>query len=137
MPRATERVGRSGEYLTAALLSQVSDTVLVVPHGSEADIVFEHENKLYKVQVKTSSKINKGRVNWRFDMRRGSHSRDRQYQQRNFGVLNMIIVDNINTQQAIDIFALVCLKYRNAVFIKPIEIPTSKPNNHSRRTHEE
>ena len=92
MPRATERVGRSGEYLTAALLSQVSDTVLVVPHGSEADIVFEHENKLYKVQVKTSSKINKGRVNWRFDMRRGSHSRDRQYQ-----------------HQAIDIFALVCL----------------------------
>ena len=104
MPRATERVGRSGEYLTAALLSQVSDTVLVVPHGSEADIVFEHENKLYKVQVKTSSKINKGRVNWRFDMRRGSHSRDREDQ-----------------HQAIDIFALVCLKYRNAVFIKPME----------------
>ena len=104
MPRATERVGRSGEYLTAALLSQVSDTVLVVPHGSEADIVFEHENKLYKVQVKTSSKINKGRVNWRFDMRRGSHSRDREYQ-----------------HQAIDIFALVSLKYRNAVFIKPME----------------
>ena len=104
MPRATERVGRSGEYLTAALLSQVSDTVLVVPHGSEADIVFEHENKLYKVQVKTSSKINKGRVNWRFDMRRGSHSRDREYQ-----------------KQAVDIFALVSLKYRNAVFIKPID----------------
>ena len=37
-------------------------------------------------------------------MRRGSHSRDREYQ-----------------HQAIDIFALVCLKYRNAVFIKPME----------------
>ena len=104
MPRATERVGRSGEYLTAALLSQVSDTVLVVPHGSEADIVFEHENKLYKVQVKTSSKINTGRVNWRFDMRRGSHSKDREYQ-----------------KQAVDIFALVSLKYRNVVFIKPMD----------------
>ena len=54
MPRATERVGRSGEYLTAALLSQISDTVLIVPHGSEADIVFEHEARLYKVQVKTA-----------------------------------------------------------------------------------
>ena len=103
MPRATERVGRSGEYLTAALLSLVSDTVLIVPHGSEADIVFEHNNKLYKVQVKTSSKINTGRVNWRFDMRRGSHSKDRQYQ-----------------KQAVDIFALVSLKYRNVVFIKPL-----------------
>ena len=100
MPRATERVGRSGEYLTAALLSLVSDTVLIVPHGSEADIVFEHNNKLYKVQVKTSSKINTGRVNWRFDMRRGSHSKDREYQ-----------------KQAVDIFALVSLKYRNVVFI--------------------
>jgi len=27
MPLATERVGRFGEYLTAAILSQVSDTV--------------------------------------------------------------------------------------------------------------
>ena len=104
MPRATERVGRSGEYLTAALLSLVSDTVLIVPHGSEADIVFEHSNKLYKVQVKTSSKINTGRVNWRFDMRRGSHSKDREYQ-----------------KQAVDIFALVSLKYRNVVFIKPMD----------------
>ena len=104
MPRATERVGRSGEYLTAALLSLVSDTVMVVPHGSEADLVFEHNNKLYKVQVKTSSKINTGRVNWRFDMRRGSHSRDREYQ-----------------KQAVDIFALVSLKYRNVVFIKPMD----------------
>ena len=103
MPRATERVGQSGEYLTAALLSLVSDTVLIVPHGSEADIVFEHNNKLYKVQVKTSSKINTGRVNWRFDMRRGSHSKDREYQ-----------------KQAVDIFALVSLKYRNVVFIKPM-----------------
>lgn len=104
MPRATERVGRSGEYLTAALISLVSDTVMVVPHGSEADLVFEHNNKLYKVQVKTSSKINTGRVNWRFDMRRGSHSKDREYQ-----------------KQAVDIFALVSLKYRNVVFIKPMD----------------
>ena len=104
MPRATERVGRSGEYLTAALLSLVSDTVMVVPHGSEADLVFEHNNKLYKVQVKTSSKINTGRVNWRFDMRRGSHSKYREYQ-----------------KQAVDIFALVSLKYRNVVFIRPMD----------------
>ena len=103
MPRATERVGRSGEYLTAALLSLVSDTVLIVPHGSEADIVFEHNNKLYKVQVKTSSKINTGRVNWRFDMRRGADTKNRNYK-----------------EQAVDIFALASLLHRNVVFIKPM-----------------
>ena len=104
MPRATERVGRSGEYLTAALLSQVSDTVMVVPHGSEADLVFEHNNKLYKVQVKTQSKIEKSRKNWRFDMRRGANTKNRNYK-----------------EQAVDIFALASLLHRNVVFIKPMD----------------
>ena len=41
MARQSERVGRSGEYLVASVLSTLSDTVTVMPHGSKADIIFE------------------------------------------------------------------------------------------------
>jgi hypothetical protein len=64
MSRTTERVGRSGEYFVASLLSQISDTVLMVPHSAEADLLFEYNNTLYKVQVKTKTKIEKHRTNW-------------------------------------------------------------------------
>ena len=80
MSRITERVGRSGEYFVASLLSQISDTVLVIPHSAEADILFQYDNILYKVQVKTKTKIEKHRTNWRFDMRRGSHTKNRNYE---------------------------------------------------------
>jgi hypothetical protein len=41
MARQSERVGRSGEYLVASVLSTLSDTVTVMPHGSKADIKLE------------------------------------------------------------------------------------------------
>ena len=101
MSRTTERVGRSGEYFVASLLSQISDTVLLVPHSAEADVLFQYNNTLYKVQVKTKTKIEKHRANWRFDMRRGSHTKNRSYE-----------------NGAIDIFAFVSLEYMNVVFRK-------------------
>jgi hypothetical protein len=101
MSRTTERVGRSGEYFVASLLSQISDTVLIVPHSAEADLLFQYNNTLYKVQVKTKTKIEKHRANWRFDMRRGSHTKNRSYE-----------------NGAIDIFAFVSLEYMNVVFRK-------------------
>ena len=104
MPLATERVGRFGEYLTAAILSQVCDTVAVVPHNASADIIFEHNLKLYKCQVKTQSKIEESRENWRFDMRKGQRVKHRKYK------------DN-----EIDIFAFVSITHRNVVFSKPID----------------
>ena len=104
MPIATERVGRFGEYLTAAILSQVCDTVAVVPHNASADIIFEHNLKLYKCQVKTQSKIEERRENWRFDMRKGQRVKHRKYK------------DN-----EIDIFAFVSITHRNVVFSKPID----------------
>ena len=102
MSRTTERVGRSGEYFVASLLSQISDTVLIVPHSAEADILFQYKNTLYKVQVKTKTKIEKHRANWRFDMRRGSHTKNRNYE-----------------DGSIDIFAFVSLEHMNVVFRKP------------------
>jgi len=104
MPKATERVGRFGEYLTAAVLSQVCDTVAVVPHNASADIIFEHNLKLYKCQVKTQSKIEERRGNWRFDMRKGQRVAHRKYK------------DN-----EIDLFAFVAVPHRNVVFSKPLD----------------
>ncbi len=104
MPLATERVGRFGEYLTAAVLSQVCDTVAVVPHNASADIIFEHNLKLYKCQVKTQSKIEERRGNWRFDMRKGQRVAHRKYK------------DN-----EIDLFAFVAVPHRNVVFSKPLD----------------
>ncbi|MDB2510121.1 group I intron-associated PD-(D/E)XK endonuclease [Pseudomonadales bacterium] len=103
MPLATERVGRFGEYLTAAILSQVCDTVAVVPHNASADIVFEHNLKLYRCQVKTQSKIEENRGNWRFDMRKGQRVKHRKYK------------DN-----EIDLFAFVAVTHRNVVFSLPL-----------------
>ena len=104
MPQASERVGRFGEYLTAAILSQVCDTVAVVPHNASADIVFEHNLKLYRCQVKTQSKIEENRGNWRFDMRKGQRVKHRKYK------------DN-----EIDLFAFVAVTHRNVVFSLPLE----------------
>ena len=104
MPLATERVGRFGEYLTAAILSQVCDTVAVVPHNASADIVFEHNLKLYRCQVKTQSEIEECRGNWRFDMRKGQRVKHRKYK------------DN-----EIDLFAFVAVTHRNVVFSLPLE----------------
>jgi hypothetical protein len=104
MPLATERVGRFGEYLTAAILSQVCDTVTIVPHNASADIIFEHNLKLYKCQVKTQSKIEEHRGNWRFDMRKGQRVAHRKYK------------DN-----EIDVFAFVSITHRNVVFSKPLD----------------
>src|SRR5210317_1461564 len=104
MPLATERVGRFGEYLTAAILSQVSDTVTIVPHNSSSDIIFEHNLKLYKCQVKTQSKIEQGRENWRFDMRKGQRVAHRRYK-----------------NNEIDVFAFVSIPHRNVVFSRPLD----------------
>ena len=99
MSRKTERVGRSGEFLTASVLSLVSDTVSVIPHGSHADVLFEWENKIYKCQVKTKSKIGTHDKNWRFDFRRGSHTKNRNYD-----------------KGSIDIYALVSLEHQTICF---------------------
>ena len=108
MPRATERVGRSGEYLVASILARACDTVLIVPHSANADIIFEHNNKLYRCQVKTQSKISNNRVNWRFDMRKG-HCQGYSKNNRRYE-------DN-----SLDVFALVSLQHRNVVFTLPLD----------------
>ena len=100
MGRVTERLGRSGEYFTASVLALVSDTVIIVPHGAEADIIFDYEDKLYKCQVKSKTKKEKNHNKWRFDLRRGSHTKNRHF-----------------AEGAIDIYALYSKQYNNVIFM--------------------
>ena len=102
MPRQSERVGRSGEYLVASILSLYSDTVVIVPHSAEADIIFEIDHKLYKCQVKTQSKIRNHRISWEYDFRRGSFTKKRHYE-----------------KNAIDVYALVALEPQKVMFVLP------------------
>jgi len=102
MPRQSERVGRSGEYLVASLLSLHADTVMIVPHSAEADIIFDIDHKLYKCQVKTQSKIRNHRVSWEYDFRRGSFTKKRHYE-----------------KDAIDVYALVALEPQKVMFVLP------------------
>ena len=102
MPRQSERIGRSGEYLVASLLSLYADTVVIVPHSAEADIIFDIDHKLYKCQVKTQSKIRNHRVSWEYDFRRGSFTKKRHYE-----------------KEAIDVYAMVALEPQKVMFTFP------------------
>ncbi len=103
MPRDTERLGRSGEYVVAAFLSLYSDTVLIIPHGSHADLVAEFENKLLKFQVKTVTdrrlrynseiaKKTKKRSGWYMDMRRSGNTKVRKYKSKQVDIFALYIV---------------------------------------------
>jgi len=99
MPRDTERIGRSGEYLTCSVLARESDTVTVMPHTSHADVIFEWKHKLYRCQVKTVTHIENRKKNWRFDLRKGITTTGRHY-----------------NKDQIDIIAMVNLKYQTICF---------------------
>tara|TARA_R100001463_G_scaffold13463_1_gene36256 strand:- start:92 stop:529 length:438 start_codon:yes stop_codon:yes gene_type:complete len=99
MNRATQRLGKSGEYFTASVLSLISDYVIVNTDGAQADVLFEHESDFLKVQVKTKSKRHSSRPGWKFDIRRGSHSNERFFR-----------------KGYVDLFALYCAKYKKILF---------------------
>ena len=102
MARQSERICRSGEYLVASLLSLYADTVVIVPHSAEADIIFDVDHTLYKCQVKTQSKIRNHRVSWEYDFRRGSFTKKRHYE-----------------KEAIDVYAMVALEPQKVMFTFP------------------
>lgn len=99
MTRRSERIGRSGEYLTCSVLARESDTVTVMPHTSHADVIFEWEHKLYRCQVKTVTHIEDRKKNWRFDLRKGITTTGRHYK-----------------KDQIDIIAMVNLEYQTVCF---------------------
>ena len=108
-----KKIGRMAEYYIAYILSEVSDTVTIVPHNSVADIIFEYENKLIKCQVKALAHKRpvisrhtgrRYRSNYKLDLRRGSGTKDRLY----------------NSSQ-IDIFGIYIHPLNKAIFLPFLE----------------
>ena len=99
--RSTKRYGKSAEFAVAAFLSKHSDLVSVLPHDSYADVVFEWNNKLYRVQIKsTNVRRTESQGSYRFDLRKGGNNRTRHYPR---------------GQQ--DLFALYCHPLEKIIFI--------------------
>ena len=110
MNRATERLGRSGEYFTASILSMQSDSVLFMPPNSEVDLLFNYNQTFLKVQVKTKSHRHESEKNlWKFDIRRSSHTKKRFF-----------------TKEQIDLFALCCTEYDKVLFYPFHEVTNNK-----------
>ena len=110
MNRAPERLGRSGEYFTASILSMQSDSVLFMPPNSEVDLLFNYNQTFLKVQVKTKSHRHESEKNlWKFDIRRSSHTKKRFF-----------------TKEQIDLFALCCTEYDKVLFYPFHEVTNNK-----------
>jgi len=117
MTRHSERIGRLGEFAVASWLSEYTDLVNLIPHGSHADIIFEYDKDLYKCQVKTVTKEKKYvskytgrhyRSGWCWDLRRGANTRDRDY------------------YDQIDIYALYCKEVNKIFWISAKNLKKTK-----------
>lgn len=118
MTRHSERVGRSGEFAVCSWLSDYSDLVNLIPHGSHADIIFEYQDYLLKCQVKTvtqeRSYISRStkkpyRSGWSWDLRRSANSSERNY-----------------LHKQIDIYALYCKPKNKIVWISANSLKKAK-----------
>ena len=49
-----ERIALAGEYLAASYLLRFCDSVIQPPPGHKADLILDHNNNLYRVQVKAT-----------------------------------------------------------------------------------
>jgi hypothetical protein len=106
-----DRIGTSGEYLTASVLALYTDTIILIPGSAQADIAFDVNGRLYRCQVKTRTAMWKRKRNyerWSFDLRRGARSKDeRRY-----------------SSQEIDVFACVALPLNKVFFLANVNPPT-------------
>lgn len=71
--KSTTNIGSTGEYLVAADLSRQGLSVTVVSSNLPYDLIVEHSNKLYRVQVKATSNKERGLYLFRT---KGSNHRD-------------------------------------------------------------
>ena len=59
MSESSARISLAGEYLAASYLLRYCDSVILAPPGHRADLILDHDNNLYRVQVKTTNTIYK------------------------------------------------------------------------------
>ena len=71
MSKVSARISLAGEYLAASYLLRYCDSVILAPPGHRADLILDHDNHLYRVQVKTTNTIYQRRDNdyYRWELR--------------------------------------------------------------------
>ena len=57
MSKLSARISLAGEYLAASYLLRYCDSVIPTPPGHKADLILDHENAFYRVQVKTTNTV--------------------------------------------------------------------------------
>jgi len=57
MSESSARISLAGEYLAASYLLRYCDSVILAPPGHRSDLILDHDNHLYRVQVKTTNTI--------------------------------------------------------------------------------
>lgn len=109
MPHATTRIALAGEYLAASYLLRFCDSVILAPQAHRSDLILDHQNKLYRVQVKTtnSTYLRRGKDYYRWELRSGRRTakKERQDSDERYG----------NGQ--IDLFSLVALPLDKVIFM--------------------
>ena len=71
MSESSARISLAGEYLAASYLLRYCDSVIPTPPGHKADLILDHDNNLYRVQVKTTNTVYTRRDNdyYRWELR--------------------------------------------------------------------
>jgi len=57
MSESSARISLAGEYLAASYLLRYCDSVILAPPGHRSDLILDHDNHLYRVQVKTTNTV--------------------------------------------------------------------------------
>jgi hypothetical protein len=106
MAVTAQRVALAGEYLVASYLLRYCDSAILAPEGHTSDIILDHENKLYRIQVKTTNSIYQKRNQqyYRWDFRSNRES-NRQSKEQRYG------------SGQIDIFCFVALPLDKIFFL--------------------
>jgi len=108
MSESSARISLAGEYLAASYMLRYCDSVIPTPPGHRADLILDHQDKLYRVQVKTTNKIYKRAKTdyYRWEIRSGRRTSNNTRQNK--------MVRYGNGQ--IDMFCLVALPINKVFF---------------------
>jgi len=78
MSESSARISLAGEYLAASYLLRYCDSVILAPPGHRADLILDHDNNLYRVQVKTTNTvyIRRNKDFYRWELRTSKRTAD-------------------------------------------------------------
>ena len=78
MSESSARISLAGEYLAASYLLRYCDSVILAPPSHRSDLILDHDNNLYRVQVKTTNTVYTRRNNdfYRWELRTSKRTAD-------------------------------------------------------------